>query len=70
MVVVEGLVGGFVLLQMYTTLLEKEPIHVCIARLMVSVERGEEHLWAGKQNSCSGSEGERERGGGREGGSG
>ena len=55
---------------MCTTLLEKEPIHVCIARLMVSVERGEEHLWAGKQNSCSGSEGERERGGGGEGGSG
>lgn len=40
-----------------------------VARLMVSVERGEEHLWAGKQNSCSGSEGERERGGGGEGGS-
>ena len=36
-----------------------------VARLMVSVERGEEHLWAGKQNSCSGSEGEREERGRR-----
>ena len=71
MVVVEGLVGGFVLLQMCTTLLGKELIcswrknpYMYVARLMVSVERGEEHLWAGKQNSCSGSEGEREKGGG------
>ena len=37
---------------------------------MVSLERGEEHLWAEKQNSCSGSAGERERGGGGEGGMG
>ena len=30
---------------------------------MVSVEWEEEHLWVGKQNSCSGNEGEMEKGG-------
>ena len=35
---------------------------------MVFVERGEDHLWAGKQNSCSGNEGERESEGEGEGG--